>query len=51
MRIGMGPGLVTLPEQFEEKLKAKVNDVTSSPETLKLTTGVPWPVVLAHSPA
>jgi len=50
MRIGEGAGLVTLPEQVEEKLNAKVNDVTSSPETLKLT-GVPCPVVPAHSPA
>ncbi len=50
MRIGAGTGLVTLPEQVVEKLKAIVNEVTSSPETVKLT-GVPCPVVPAHSPA
>jgi hypothetical protein len=43
VRIGMGSGLVTLPEHVEEKLNAKVNRVTSSPETLKLT-GVPCSV-------
>jgi hypothetical protein len=50
MWISAGSGLVRLPEQDDEKLNVKLNDVTSSPETLKLT-GVPCPVVPVQSPA
>ena len=50
MTIGAGPGMVSVPEQVEEKLNVSLSDVTCSPETLKLI-GVPWAVVPVHSPA
>jgi hypothetical protein len=50
MTIGLGPEMISVPEQVEERLNLNVNDVTCSPETLKLI-GVPCPVVPAHSPA